>query len=98
MQIRQGDVLLESARIPKDAVKKDNNVIAHGEATGHAHVMGEGAEVLVDKGLNHYVQVIREHAVLSHEEHALIEIPAGTYKVIIQREFDFMEGIRKVRD
>ena len=42
MQIRQGDVLLESSRIPKDAKEKDK-VLAYGEATGHAHVIGEGA-------------------------------------------------------
>jgi hypothetical protein len=87
--IRQGDVLLISTELPEDAKPVDTeasignitvapgSVIIHGE-TGHAHVL-QGVGTYVGSG-RVYV-VVREPAVLRHDEHPSVEIPPGIYVV-----------------
>jgi len=87
--IRQGDVVLISTELPEDAkpVTADasignitvapGSIIVHGE-TGHAHVL-QGVGTYVGSG-RVYV-VVREPAVLRHEEHPSVEVPPGIYIV-----------------
>lgn len=103
-QVRQGDVLLlavdeaESVElgeeIPRDTAR--GIVLAHGEATGHAHAIKDSGAILFfgkDKAANsdRFLRVLRPVS-LRHDEHAPIELPAGLYRVRRQREFtDDME-------
>lgn len=98
---RQGDVLLKEVKyIPvKQEVAKEEKVLAWGEVTGHKHLMKgknlrffqEQEQVFVDVPEKAQASVV-------HEEHAEIQVPVGKYEVIIQREFDLVEGIRQVMD
>lgn len=101
---RQGDVLV----VPVDAVpaglkkvplENGRLVLAHGEATGHAHVI-EGEAVLLAADVaeidERFLQIEQE-AQLVHDEHDTITLPPGGYKVIRQREYS-PEEIRRVAD
>jgi hypothetical protein len=103
---RQGDVLLMSCdAIPASAheeTAEDRHVVlAHGERTGHAHIMpadrvcyfrddGDGQAFLrVASG---------EPVALTHEEHAPLTVQPGTYRVILQREYQPRSVPRAVVD
>lgn len=45
-----------------------------------------------------YISVPKSGADLVHEEHDAIHVPAGDYHIIRQREYDMMEGVRRVAD
>ncbi len=97
---RQGDVMLVRVdRIPRNAkeIKRRELVLAEGEVTGHAHrIVDDGAVMLTVKDSATFVKLARK-AQLVHEEHATIEIPAGPYRVVRQREYSPAE-IRRVAD
>lgn len=112
LPIRQGDVLLipTDEAIPAGArcVKRERGrlVLAHGEATGHAHAIADpDVELYREPGttgigdeVDRWLKVQRaDGATLRHEEHAPIFLPAGTYKVRRQREYS-PEAIRQVAD
>lgn len=88
---RQGDVLLvRVAAMPADAqpmrVRGDAVVLASGRATGHSHIIKkEFARPFFSLG-QIYIEVFAG-AELLHEEHFAIELPAGAYRVVRQREF-----------
>lgn len=98
---RQGDVLLVPAALPADARKVERNgeriVLALGEATGHAHAIATPGVQLYERGKERFISVAVATAVLAHEEHGAIEVPAGTYRVLTQREYA-PEEIRRVQD
>ncbi|SRR5581483_6102020 len=95
MQYRHGDLLLLQVDPPEraDLVERGPAVVlARGEATGHAHVLTAAepeAEVQILKvpGLEDLVIDLKTGAVLSHEEHATLHIPAGYYQLRRQREY-----------
>lgn len=106
---RQGDVLVVAIEaLPKklDPEKSGGRVVlAYGEVTGHAHAI-DAREVksfttpepvrVFDWNAERFLQV-QTKAYLRHEEHATIELPAGNYAVIQQREYS-PEEIRRVAD
>jgi hypothetical protein len=101
-QYRQGDVFIQEIEtLPKD-VKKQNSkgkiILALGEATGHHHSIEvtEATESFVDAAGLLFLN-LKEDTVLTHQEHAPIEINRGTYKVTIQKEYTPQE-IRDVQD
>jgi len=101
---RQGDVLLtEVAREPSDVrrVPREQGrlVLAHGEVTGHAHVVADpAAELVTLEGADElYLLVYGGEVVLEHEEHDTILLPPGSYRVIRQREYT-PESVRFVAD
>lgn len=119
-QYRQGDVLLQRMRPlaaekfeqgGKDIREKGRVVLAHGEVTGHAHVVLSGKETGRTKGTVEFeefreneqapaAQILKvkgRAAELRHEEHGTIVLPRGTYRVIRQREYSPAE-IRQVAD
>jgi hypothetical protein len=99
--IRQGDILLKLvSRLPRNSTKLDDNVLARGETTGHAHRI-VGGDLYRSPGSNQLLVVVsEEEATLVHEEHKHLQIPKGTYRVINQREYDPLQErrTRVVRD
>jgi hypothetical protein len=93
---RQGDVLLvalDEAAVPDNLERVPHApgriVLAEGEVTGHAHaVHAPGAQLLHRHGAeDERLLRLAEPADLVHEEHATIPLPAGTYRIVIQREY-----------
>ena len=75
----------------KDVTPPDRIVLAFGEVTGHAHAIYPNKEGLLpaklwDTGAERFLQVM-EKTELRHEEHALIELDVGDYRVVRQREY-----------
>lgn len=106
---RQGDVLIAAVdEIPLRAStpKTDDEkriVLAHGEATGHAHVIHARpteARVRRQRGRRAtwrepatpdrtFLEVLSPTGVeLVHDEHETILLPPGAYEVTRQREYD----------
>lgn len=102
--IRQGDVLIIlNTGIPKHAkpVPLENGriVVAHGEVTGHAHVV-EGAAVFLQTDLDEMADrflKVEEESLFVHDEHEVLVIPPGEHTVRRQREY-MPEAIRNVAD
>lgn len=96
--IRHGDVLLKEASGVKsrgDIVNK--HTLALGEVTGHSHVL-TGAVIPFDINEKKYIEAL-EALTLTHEEHSTLQIPEGTYEIIIEREYDpFKNELRRVVD
>lgn len=98
---RQGDVLIvEETDRPvvvwvelstkKDTSKGEKAVLALGEVTGHSHQIvdpGVVAHSMRPDGLAEFLEVSIPAKVV-HEEHSPIELPAGLYRVVHQREYD----------
>jgi hypothetical protein len=88
--IRQGDVLLSPIVIKFSVLnshKLSHRTLAEGEVTGHSHRITQGDAALFQKDDTLYLEVLSETATLTHEEHAAISIPHGTWMVRIQREY-----------
>lgn len=94
---RQGDLLIVKVTdIPEKAVRKENRVLAEGEATGHMHELDSGDVYALGESL--YFRVSEsERTVLKHPEHGPIAFEPGEYKVIRQREYE-PAGWRRVAD
>lgn len=101
MQYRHGDVFLEKTqeKISKNLVKSPTNKIALGEATGHAHKLGNTATLFTEKSTPVWGKMVEVpvETPLSHEEHKTIPLEPGTYKVIHQRTFS-KTSFRKIVD
>jgi hypothetical protein len=91
--------------LPTDAqpCKIDGDVIlAWGEVTGHAHRLAPDKVKPFAKGgtwsptAERFITAL-EGAVLTHEEHATIQLPPGNYRVIQQVEYT-PAGLRNVAD
>ncbi len=111
-QARQGDVFIQrlpdDSTIPAGSkeVKPDNGrtILAYGDVTGHAHALPPSArlfrmEAEPNSGVSAPAFLVIDGlpATLKHEEHAPIDLPAGKYKITIQREYS-PEAIRNVCD
>ncbi len=93
---RQGDVLLRRIDevpypITTTVVPREEGriVLAHGEMTGHAHAIDaplDEATLLTAADQRRFLRLARD-VELRHEEHATINLPAGLYQVIRQREW-----------
>jgi hypothetical protein len=109
--VRQGDVLLVDAdyRGVKDGElvqpTERGNVLAHGEVTGHAHVIERQKAAIYDVAGERFVQIIENLAPLIHEEHghipldraALVNPVSGRLQQAFQVE-EQGEEIRRVQD
>lgn len=100
---RQGDVLIERINaLPVADIKpvdRENGriILAHGEATGHAHAIAERGTLHRQNETVSYLEIQEALALLQHDEHATIELPAGVYRITRQREYS-PEAIRNVAD
>ena len=98
---RHGDVLILDARPLRDGAKKlATNVVAEGEATGHAHRLVGGEVWETEDGS--LAVVAGDKAAMTHEEHNRLELPASkageAYPITIQREYDDEKEWRQVSD
>lgn len=93
---RQGDLLIVKVKaIPEGVVKKNDRVLAEGEATGHVHKLDCG-DVYEKNGVL-YFRVEETETRLAHPEHGTMIFVPGEYKVIRQREY-IPSGWRHVAD
>jgi len=86
-------------KIPANAVKTNNKVLANGETTGHKHILVGQSLVFQDEDTK-YIQ-IEKPSKITHQEHKTVPLEVGTYVQIQEREFDpysKFRSIRKVRD
>jgi|TARA_Y100000034_G_scaffold62276_1_gene75555 uncharacterized cupin superfamily protein len=85
--------------------KCDVLTVAHGEATGHSHAFRMSQQIsnvvtVISFGGNRtrvgevpeFVKITNGSAIITHEEHNPLTIPAGHYSVSIVREFDHISG------
>lgn len=90
-QIRQGDVLLTPIEAPAGEPVRacDENgqplagLLVTGERTGHAHRLPAR---VYDTPAGRVLMLERPEP-LTHEEHRQIEVPAGWWRVDLQREY-----------
>jgi hypothetical protein len=103
MMVRQGDVLIVAieGELPRGAreVKREAGsvILAHGEASGHAHRIRSRHAELYEHGEHRYLR-IRAPVDLSHEEHGAIPLEPGLYRVVRQREYQPKKNPRWVFD
>lgn len=98
---RQGDILLISEeQIPTTSIRRKDNIIARGEHSGHTHQFSALAPVSVFIDSSSTVQHvhIEQQAILEHDTHENLEIPAGEYEIRQERELDLVGEVRKVAD
>jgi hypothetical protein len=97
--LRQGDVLLVGIDdlplgmeevMPERRGGRVEYVLAHGEATGHAHAISASSQIALrrhpERGM--FLVVHGDGAELRHEEHRPLPVPAGSYRVVRQRTYD----------
>lgn len=103
ISMRQGDVLIiecdpsEAANavpIPRDNGKA---ILAYGESTGHAHAILDPDVQFVTNASGSRIVISDIPFTIRHEEHAPVAVPAGSYRIVIQREYH-PTTIRNVRD
>jgi hypothetical protein len=97
----QGDLLLERVAdvIPSGTIEENTEgaalVLAEGEESGHRHAVSERVRKFRDDRLARdipnglyigHIQVVTAYARVTHDEHAPITLPRGTYRVRRQRE------------
>src|ERR1700741_4172003 len=92
---RQGDIYfvkLAEEISSAEATRVKSGIIAKGETTGHAHrvlpsSMAQGA-LLSLVGRSMFLRSPKAGTTIVHDEHGPIELPAGSYAVVPQQEFD----------
>lgn len=100
--IQQGDVFMRKIENIPSSVKKVNRshrgyVLAEGEVTGHAHVIGDDIDLFENEN-NKFFSSDKE-VELVHEEHGNVKIPEGNWEVRIVQEYDhFAEEAKRVAD
>lgn len=101
---RQGDVLLipAASRAGEEVPAVDGAHVLVRGVTDHAHTLRGAVKVYSDGDARYVVAV--EPFRLVHEvdgretgEHATIEVPAGTYLVVVQSQYD-RGAVRDVED
>ena len=101
-QLRQGDVFLVKvdelpANLTSIHCENGKIVLAHGEATGHAHTISNRVAKFFENKSGQRFLSVTNSAVLQHQEHDKISIPKGNYQVVRQCEYTPQE-IRNVVD
>jgi hypothetical protein len=95
--LRQGDVLIIPSDIIPIGTKLPHLTLAEGELTGHRHQISNGESELFERGGVLYLKVLSPTALLTHEEHAQVNIPHGNWEIRIQREYT-PEGWHSIAD
>ena len=101
---RQGDILL--VRVDEKAEGKDISedgrlILAHGEATGHAHEVvtaAPGTAKLIESVNGNRYLCLAGPATVQHQEHGAITVEPGTYRVVRQVEWTDANEPIQVRD
>lgn len=96
---RQGDVLimaLEESAVPANLLRapgelRDGHgrlVLALGEVTGHAHAVPGPGRLIREAGVfGPMLLHLPDGGRVVHEEHAVISLPKGWFRVVRQREY-----------
>lgn len=94
---RHGDVVIVNAgKCATEGTR--TNVLAEGEATGHAHRIDSArAKRVADAVTQRLLTIAKKSVTLDHEEHKAQQIPKGTYRSGIQAQWT-PEGLRRVAD
>lgn len=95
---RQGDVLLVKIDKLPSGLKEKDKILAYGEVTGHRHQFSSEQVCVFENEQKQQFVDVQEDSPLLHEEHNIIQVPKGVYKVVLQREFDIIAGVRQVMD
>tara|TARA_B100000315_G_scaffold38476_1_gene33215 strand:- start:271 stop:738 length:468 start_codon:yes stop_codon:yes gene_type:complete len=103
-----GRIFKETARVNSDWNNKENVLtVAHGEITGHSHafnmvdhppgiaITAFGKRTTRVGNIPEFIKITGDSAVIKHEEHNALSIPAGHYKVSIVKEWDHISGIAR---
>jgi hypothetical protein len=92
---RQGDIYfvkLDEEIDPEKATLLKSGVIARGEHTGHSHRLSPSSlaagAALYLIGRSMFLRSPQPGAAIVHNEHHAIDLPAGSYAVVPQQEFD----------
>ena len=91
--IRQGDVLLRPIEELPSGLRREfcpdgRIVLAEGEVTGHAHVLeAEQVELVTAEEADELYLLVHGTGLLRHDEHDLLQVPAGAYRLLRQREY-----------
>lgn len=107
-QIRQGDVFLlyidKSEQASKTVEPGQTVILAHGEATGHAHALRSQSPVVMppdnpvfDAAAERYIQLL-DNGELSHEEHSIALLRPGVIEIGVQVEAGPHNMLRRVAD
>lgn len=95
--MRQGDLFIKSIKEPPEGLRKvKGNIVVRGEATGHSHRL-EGGDIFEGKDGLLYLMLATKGK-LVHDEHEPIQLKAGKYAVIRQREYQSNDMTRVVAD
>ena len=96
LQFQQGDVVIESAAIPKGATRVGSAILAEGEGHHlHRFAIEQNVQVFKKDGIM-YARVLKETTVEHvtpdgrHGEHHPLLIPAGDYTFGQISEFDYV--------
>jgi hypothetical protein len=102
---QQGDVLMFKAEKMPEGLKPVKPeprgfILAHGEATGHAHVIDAVGDCeLYTNEINELWLWAKEQVIVKHDEHKPVTLDTGFWKVGRVQEVDpFAQEIRKVAD
>jgi hypothetical protein len=92
---RQGDIYfvkLDDEIDSSNATPVKSGIIAKGELTGHAHRVSPSSiaagALLCLVGRSMFLRSPEAGATVVHNEHGPIALPAGSYAVVSQQEFD----------
>jgi len=97
MIARQGDLLIKRITdLPKGLKIRKSLVILRGESTGHKHQLTKGSVLDGKNGLIYLL--LSKSAQITHDEHKPINLKAGKYIVIRQREYVMADMTRLVAD
>lgn len=82
----------------KKGYEKGRATVALGEVSGHHHTFTN--DVWHKKNAQGLAceLILEKEEVLTHQEHESITMPKGEVTVILQREYDVLEGVRQVLD
>ena len=103
--IRQGDVLLVPVEMKRgvhrgSVYRHTTVVLAHGEATGHAHrIVDAPVQLRIVRPIGRRLLFVHgdEPVTLQHDEHDPLQVPPGVWEVRRQREY-VPWGFRRVAD
>lgn len=98
MKIRHGDVLIELVEnIPEgSALANGRRILFEGEVTSHAHRIDVG-EIFETKNGELYLRV-DELTKVTHEEHKVVVVPKGIYRIRQKRQYTADGGWERVAD
>lgn len=95
--LRQGDILFKKVDEVVEGKTHKQLTIAEGEFTGHHHVLIAEADSMIVGDKTKFT--LTGKAKLVHPEHDTIEFNSGTYVVLTEREFNYIDQtFEKVKD